>query len=304
MKKNCDMIRDLMPLYIDEVCSKESKEYVEKHLQECKECQNYLEKLKENLQNVRDDKEVNTFKKFIKTVNFKIVRNSLLITIVILVLLIFGSRNISNHKFSIEYNDNMEIIYFPKTSYNNRWNFQFSTYTDGYAYGTYVKTEENGQPVNLIFITWQTNFFGNKKRDYKLSAGPDLDYASINPEEEMRVYYTTEDLAKIKSSSKKDLAKIIAKSKLIFTKDTKSTTINCHLENKEYNYTLTYYDINKQIIKSEGDDLMPRELLTYIYAVEGDYNSIWFPGDKYNDIEQKINDYMTKNGGSCKEIDA
>ena len=49
MKKNCEIIKDLLPLYLDKVCSKESSALVEEHLRTCKECQNYLEGLKYNV---------------------------------------------------------------------------------------------------------------------------------------------------------------------------------------------------------------------------------------------------------------
>ena len=38
MKYSCNMIQDLIPLYIDGVCSEESKEAVEQHLSECPDC--------------------------------------------------------------------------------------------------------------------------------------------------------------------------------------------------------------------------------------------------------------------------
>jgi predicted anti-sigma-YlaC factor YlaD len=38
MKTNCKIIEDLLPLYIDEVCSDESKRLVEEHLEECDAC--------------------------------------------------------------------------------------------------------------------------------------------------------------------------------------------------------------------------------------------------------------------------
>jgi len=38
MKINCKVIEDLLPLYIDEVCSDESKRLVEEHLEECDAC--------------------------------------------------------------------------------------------------------------------------------------------------------------------------------------------------------------------------------------------------------------------------
>ena len=37
MNKNCEVIRDLLPLYADDVCSGRSRELIEEHLQECPE---------------------------------------------------------------------------------------------------------------------------------------------------------------------------------------------------------------------------------------------------------------------------
>ena len=34
----CEVIRDLMPLYLDECCSESSRELVEEHLKECDCC--------------------------------------------------------------------------------------------------------------------------------------------------------------------------------------------------------------------------------------------------------------------------
>lgn len=38
----CEVIRDLLPLYIDECCSDESRRLVEEHLKECDECRQLL----------------------------------------------------------------------------------------------------------------------------------------------------------------------------------------------------------------------------------------------------------------------
>ncbi|MCR1842368.1 zf-HC2 domain-containing protein [Murimonas intestini] len=38
MKYPCELVQDLLPLYIDEVCSEESKKAVEEHLSECPDC--------------------------------------------------------------------------------------------------------------------------------------------------------------------------------------------------------------------------------------------------------------------------
>ena len=41
MKYPCGLIQDLLPLYIDGVCSDESKAAIEQHLPECSSCKEY-----------------------------------------------------------------------------------------------------------------------------------------------------------------------------------------------------------------------------------------------------------------------
>ena len=48
MKTDCNVIRDLLPLYADDVCSRESRSLVEDHLAECPACTRELENLREN----------------------------------------------------------------------------------------------------------------------------------------------------------------------------------------------------------------------------------------------------------------
>lgn len=43
----CDVVRDLLPLYCDEVCSRDSRELVNRHLEGCRECCGLLRKMKE-----------------------------------------------------------------------------------------------------------------------------------------------------------------------------------------------------------------------------------------------------------------
>ena len=48
MNKECEVIRDLLPLYADDVCSERSRELIEEHLHNCPECSAVLEKLRKN----------------------------------------------------------------------------------------------------------------------------------------------------------------------------------------------------------------------------------------------------------------
>lgn len=45
MNYPCNLIRDLIPLYIDKVCSKESEEIIQQHLDSCSDCKSYLQSI-------------------------------------------------------------------------------------------------------------------------------------------------------------------------------------------------------------------------------------------------------------------
>lgn len=44
---NCNIVKDLIPLYIDGCCSEESERVVEEHLKDCSECKKLFEEMKE-----------------------------------------------------------------------------------------------------------------------------------------------------------------------------------------------------------------------------------------------------------------
>ena len=55
----CDVIRDLLPLYADEACSEKSRALVNEHLLDCADCRAMLEKIKETEieNNLKSEKE-------------------------------------------------------------------------------------------------------------------------------------------------------------------------------------------------------------------------------------------------------
>lgn len=54
-RMHCDIVKDLLPLYVDEVCSEKSKEWIEEHLKECEECRKYCEVLKDKNPKIETD---------------------------------------------------------------------------------------------------------------------------------------------------------------------------------------------------------------------------------------------------------
>ncbi len=47
MKMSCEVVQDLLPLYLDEICSQDSREAVEAHLRTCESCEHQLLLLRE-----------------------------------------------------------------------------------------------------------------------------------------------------------------------------------------------------------------------------------------------------------------
>lgn len=97
---NCEIIRDLLPLYVDQVCSSETAHEVKKHLRECPSCREIYEDMKKDV-----PKQTLPVKKIPaeKQVYLRIRRqlgNMLLCAILFIafVFLIFGMMNeIGNH---------------------------------------------------------------------------------------------------------------------------------------------------------------------------------------------------------------
>ncbi len=57
MKFSCDIIRDLLPLYKDNICSDASKDIIEDHLCVCEDCREYYELMREPLPEINSDSE-------------------------------------------------------------------------------------------------------------------------------------------------------------------------------------------------------------------------------------------------------
>ena len=67
MKKECKIVQDLLPSYVDKLTNEETNQYIEEHLKECKECQKVLENMKSNIEYKEQDddrKKVKYFKKY------------------------------------------------------------------------------------------------------------------------------------------------------------------------------------------------------------------------------------------------
>lgn len=73
MKRECNIVRDILPLYIENMASEETKEFVEAHLSKCPECNELYTSMISNGEEEIEDEEVKK-----KIIPLKIVKQKLL----------------------------------------------------------------------------------------------------------------------------------------------------------------------------------------------------------------------------------
>lgn len=93
MKISCEIIKDLLPLYLDRVCSNDSKALIEEHLAECDSCKAELQAMKEELfmnrkeQNLKEAEAVKSLSRRWKKGMMKSLLKGVLITILIIAVI-------------------------------------------------------------------------------------------------------------------------------------------------------------------------------------------------------------------------
>ena len=66
-ERDCKIVQDLLPNYIEKLTNEETNKYIEEHLNECKECKDVLLEMQKELKMSdpkRDRREVKYIKKF------------------------------------------------------------------------------------------------------------------------------------------------------------------------------------------------------------------------------------------------
>ena len=98
MKVSCEIIKDLLPLYKDEVCSEDSQRLIQEHLQTCDECKKLFEQM--NIDINIEQKELNIkeadaierlSKKWNKHLILSMVKGAVLTLVIVILVLLFIS---------------------------------------------------------------------------------------------------------------------------------------------------------------------------------------------------------------------
>ncbi len=149
--RDCSIVKDLLPLYIDEVASDETSNFIKEHLLTCEACQKDLDFYKKELtkNNQADDRinEANTLKKIsgnIKRKNRLVFAFSTLLSAVVIILIAFYlvvPQYITYSDHLININENAGVItvelgadYTPVDGYN----IYYSEFDNSYTIEAYT----------------------------------------------------------------------------------------------------------------------------------------------------------------------
>lgn len=94
MKNECDLVKDLLFSYNDNILSTTSKDLVDKHLQECDECKKFLEEIKQDSNEEKQVKEID----FLRSIKKNINKKNIIILVIFVFLIIIVLFNIQVYK--------------------------------------------------------------------------------------------------------------------------------------------------------------------------------------------------------------
>lgn len=127
----CEIVRDLLPSYIDGLTSEVSNQEIEAHLKECTECRSYYEAMKSNVDTSKVELEDNEFIKVLNKIRKVTLEKTVLVSATIICILImlsywgyrymFGLSSVLPEEVSIVCNSDgnkRELVMEPK---NEKW---------------------------------------------------------------------------------------------------------------------------------------------------------------------------------------
>lgn len=112
-KTNCNIIKDLLPSYLDEICSKESEQMIQEHFNECENCKKLYEQNKAVTFHSKTDtsanhtREIDYFKIIKRNVNKK---NTFLLILTAILLFIQLYFNFQTYRFSGAFADMLPFV--------------------------------------------------------------------------------------------------------------------------------------------------------------------------------------------------
>ena len=91
-KKNCKIVQDLLPNYIEKLTNEETNQFIEEHIEQCDECKIKLKNMQEEI-NVNNSQSELKQVKYIKKYSNKMKIIKTILSMIIIIYLLFVARN-------------------------------------------------------------------------------------------------------------------------------------------------------------------------------------------------------------------
>ncbi|WP_368490542.1 zf-HC2 domain-containing protein [Clostridium sp. BJN0013] len=231
MKISCEIVKDLLPLYHDNICSKESRTIVEEHLLECDTCKKYLDDMNSNFIKTNAEKSAEQVKSdILKGIKKKLLRKNVMISAVSVIcaiaVLLGGFLLIFHYQMPIPYENGLVSV---KMGDNGMLDIYFNgdDYYCSHEWNATIEKDGIKQYVAYIYYTdtiW-TKYFSKPQKDkkYKYSINNSMFFNYDNGNEFIEakkeisaVYYL--DYSHIPKLSTKELQKNSSKAVLLWKK--------------------------------------------------------------------------------------
>ena len=141
----CDIIKDLLPLYVDQVCSEDSIKLIEEHLETCEDCKNTLELYSKEL-NKKAYEEKAAFRNFAKKMKTKTCKKTIITAVGAILATLLISVLVYVPEFQIAWTDNLAVVEIPV---DEGYNIYITARNYKNAYATYVMNDDGSCDIYI-----------------------------------------------------------------------------------------------------------------------------------------------------------
>lgn len=181
MKISCDVIQDILPLYVENIVSEDSEKMVEEHLDSCEKCKEYLNEIKspDSFVQKADELPMKKLKSLLIRKKIQVIAISVFVSLVIATII--GANLVAPRYFS--HSDNIVSL---KESDDGIVYVTFDDKVSGYGISSSLSDDKNGYAYHIV--AWDSIWDGKLMKN-------DIKNIVLNPNGETvkAVYYYETD---------------------------------------------------------------------------------------------------------------
>ncbi len=148
---SCDIVRDLLPLYVDNICSEDSRKEIEEHIQVCDSCKKELE-LFTNFDEMENDvDEKAAFQNFNKKMMKSNVKKVILATVAVVTVIVLVCVGMYVPTKTVKWNDGLVSVSAPE---DGGFDIHINARDYKNAYATYTLDDDGNA---IVYMTAEQN---------------------------------------------------------------------------------------------------------------------------------------------------